>query len=75
MVVEVIDNVEEFAASLSSQGYGTSVDGRRLVVGPGGHEIEEAVVKAAAATSAGLVRMVRGSSSLEDLFLQKGEVS
>ena len=75
VVVEVIDNVEEFAASLSSQGYGTSVDGRRLVVGPGGHEIEEAVVKAAAATSAGLVRMVRGSSSLEDLFLQKGEVS
>ena len=75
VVVEVIDNVEGFAAILSSQGYGTSVDGRRLVVGPGGHEIEEAVVKAAAATSAGLVRMVRGSSSLEDLFLQKGEGS
>ncbi len=75
VVVEVIDNVEGFAAILSSQGYGTSVDGRRLVVGPGGHEIEEAVVKAAAATSAGLVRMVRGSSSLEDLFLQKEEGS
>ena len=33
--------------------------------------IEPMVVAAAAATGAGLVRMVRGSASLEDLFMTK----
>jgi ABC-2 type transport system ATP-binding protein len=75
VVVEVIEHAEEVATALRSQGYETSVDGRRLVVGPGDHEIEKAVVTAAASTDAGLVRMVRGSSSLEDLFLAKDELS
>jgi ABC-2 type transport system ATP-binding protein len=75
VVVEVIDNAEEVAAILRSQGFDTSLDGHKLVVGPGDHQIEDAVVNAAAVTGAGLVRMVRGSASLEDLFLKKGEVS
>jgi len=75
VIVEVVDNVDEIAAALRSNGYDTTVDGRRLIVGPGDHEIERAVVQAAAATDAGLVRMVRGSSSLEDLFLEKSDDS
>ena len=75
VVVEVVQHVDEVSARLRSNGYETSVEGQRLIVGPGDHEIERAVVEATATVGAGLIRMVRGSSSLEDLFLQKGEES
>jgi hypothetical protein len=39
------------------------------MVGPGDESIENIVVAAAAGTDSGLVRMIRGSASLEDLFL------
>ena len=43
----------------------------RVVVGPGDDTIEPTVIAAAAATGSGLVRMIRGSASLEDLFLNR----
>lgn len=75
VVVEVLQHVDEVSARLRSNGYETTVEGQRLIVGPGDHEIERAVVEATATAGSGLIRMVRGSSSLEDLFLQKGQES
>lgn len=75
VVVEVVQHVDEVSARLRSNGYETTVEGQRLIVGPGDHEIERAVVEATATAGSGLIRMVRGSSSLEDLFLQKGQES
>jgi hypothetical protein len=49
------------------------VEGHRFVVGPGDATLEQAIVEEAAALGSGLVRMVRGSASLEDLFLRQGE--
>ena len=69
--VEVLSNAAVVARGLGDRGYEVAVDGRRLVVGPGDHTIETAVVEEAARAGSGLVRMVRGTSSLEDLFLHK----
>jgi ABC-2 type transport system ATP-binding protein len=69
VVVEVLDHAEEVAARIREQGIEVTVDGRRLMVGPGDESIENIVVAAAAGTDSGLVRMIRGSASLEDLFL------
>lgn len=66
---EVLDKAEEMAALLRGDGLDTVVEGRRLLVGPGDDRIETAIVAAAARTGAGLIRMVRGSASLEDMFL------
>jgi ABC-2 type transport system ATP-binding protein len=71
VLVEVIDHVDELAARLASRGIPAAVDGLHLIVGPG-EGIETAVLEAAAATSSGLIRMTRGSASLEDLFLHPG---
>ncbi|MGA7097616.1 MAG: ABC transporter ATP-binding protein [Acidimicrobiia bacterium] len=71
VLAEVIDQVDEVAARLRGQGFEVSVDGHRLVVGPGDETIEKALVTAAAETGTGLVRMVRGHASLEDLFMAK----
>lgn len=72
VVVEVLGRADEIAAGLSRRGLDAVVEGLRLVVGPGDEAIEQAVIEEAAATEAGLVRMVRGSSSLEDLFIREG---
>ena len=69
VLVEVLDHAEEVAARIREQGIEVTVDGRRLMVGPGDESIESVVVAAAAGTDSGLVRMIRGSASLEDLFL------
>lgn len=66
---EVLDNVDAVATRLRDAGLGVEVDGRRLRVGPGGDSIEASIIDAAAEAGSGLVRMVRGSSSLEDRFL------
>jgi ABC-2 type transport system ATP-binding protein len=71
--VEVVTGAERVAERLSNRGYQVSVDGLRLVVGPGDQKIEQAILEETAATDAGLVRMIRGSASLEDLFLQPSE--
>lgn len=67
---EVLDNADEVATRLTRAGFATVVQGRRLVVGPGDGSIEPAIVAAAAEVGSGLIRMVRGSTSLEDLFLR-----
>ena len=69
VLVEVLDHPEETAARVRAEGLEVVVDGRRLMVGPGDESIEPTVVGAAAATGSGLVRMIRGSASLEDLFM------
>jgi ABC-2 type transport system ATP-binding protein len=71
--VEVVANAGLVASRLTNRGFQVTADGLRLIVGPGDRTIEQAVVEEAAATEAGLVRMIRGSASLEDLFLKPTE--
>jgi ABC-2 type transport system ATP-binding protein len=71
VLVEVLQDAANLATRLGERGYQAVVDGRRLVVGPGDKAIEQAIVEEAAALETGLIRMVRGSASLEDLFLTK----
>ncbi|MCH7581172.1 MAG: ABC transporter ATP-binding protein [Acidobacteria bacterium] len=73
VLVEVLDEAEAVAARLRARGFDTTVEGHRFVVGPGDATLEQAIVEEAAALGSGLVRMVRGSASLEDLFLRQGE--
>lgn len=68
--VEVIDRAEELAARVRQRGLEAAVQGLRLVVGPGDDAVERTVVEEAASVGSGLVRMIRGSTSLEDLFLK-----
>lgn len=70
VLVEVVSDPERLAARLVSRGLDVSVDRLRLVVGPGDRSIEQAIVEESAAGDVGLIRMIRGSASLEDLFLQ-----
>ena len=65
---------DSVAAAIREQGFDVVVDGLRLVVGPGDESIEPMVIAAAANTGSGLVRMIRGSASLEDLFLNRETV-
>ena len=67
--VEVLSEARRLAERLTNRGYAVAVEERRMVVGPGDESIEAAVVEEAAAIGSGLIRMVRGSASLEDLFL------
>lgn len=69
VVAEVLTNVEAVATALSARGLQVAVEGLRLTVGPG-EGLESAIVEEAARTESGLVRMGRGSASLEDLFLK-----
>ena len=70
--VELIGDVVAVADRLTGRGYEVSVaEGQRLVVG--GDNAERAIVEAAHDLSAGLVRMVRGTGSLEDLFLDRDD--
>ena len=73
VLVEVVDRPEELAAALSKRDVTTTIDGRRLVVGPGDDTLEQSIVEAAATTGSGLIRMIRGSASLEDLFVRGGD--
>lgn len=73
--VEVLDDADSFAQRLRARGLDVTVKGRRLFVGPGDTGIEKTVIEVGAASGAGLVRMTRGSSSLEDLFLNHGDAS
>ena len=71
---EVLEHPEEVAAAIREQGMDVVVDGLRLVIGPGDETIEPMVVAATATAGSGLVRMIRGSASLEDLFLNRETV-
>ena len=68
--VEVMREAESVARRLSARGLGVTVEGMRMVVGPGDSSVEQAILEDAAAAGSGLIRMVRGSASLEDLFLR-----
>ncbi len=71
VLVEVLYNAEVVASRLRARGFEAVVDGRRLSVGPGDETLENQIVEVTASVSAGLVRMIRGSASLEDIFLAK----
>ena len=73
VLVEVLENADVVAAALEARGIASAVEGRKIVVGPGDDAIERAVVEETARADSGLVRMIRGSASLEDLFLQGGQ--
>lgn len=73
VLVEVVKDAARVAERLTRRGFEVTVDGPRLVVGPGDQTIEQAVLEEIAAVEAGLVRMIRASASLEDLFLQPSE--
>jgi ABC-2 type transport system ATP-binding protein len=70
--VEVVADPARLADRLVNRGLAVTVDGLHLVVGPGDQTIEQAVIEESAAADLGLIRMIRGSASLEDLFLQPG---
>ena len=69
VLVEVIEKADTLAERLTNRGLGVTVEGPRLMVGPGDDALERAIIEDAAAVGSGLVRMARGSESLEDLFL------
>jgi ABC-2 type transport system ATP-binding protein len=71
VLIEVLYNAEVVASRLRARGFEAAADGRKLVVGPGDKTLERHIVEITAAVSAGLVRMTRGSASLEDLFLAR----
>lgn len=71
VLIEVLERPEVVAAELQSHGLEATVDGLRIVVGPG-PDLERVVLETASRTGSGLVRMTRGSSSLEDMFLHPG---
>lgn len=75
VMVEVLEKPEAMFDALSARGIEATMDGRRLVVGPGDEALERGIVEAAVASGSGLVRMVRGSASLEDLFIGNGKDS
>lgn len=71
ILVEVLEEPAALAGSLRGRGIDVILDGRRLIVGPGDESLERTIVEATASTGSGLVRMVRGSASLEDLFMRR----
>lgn len=72
VLVEVVEKPEALAARLAEREIMATVEGRRLMVGPGDQSLERAIVEASVASNTGLIRMVRGSASLEDLFIRGG---
>ncbi|MGH8951842.1 MAG: ABC transporter ATP-binding protein [Acidimicrobiia bacterium] len=75
VLVEVLEHPDQMAAHIEAGGLEVVVEGRRLMVGPGDETIEGIVLAAAAETGSGLVRMIRGSASLEDLFMSQGQAT
>ncbi len=72
VAVEVMHGAESVAERLRAAGAEVTTDGHHLVVGPGDEGLEALILSAVAAEGAGLVRMVRGSASLEDVYLRAG---
>ncbi len=75
VAVEVLDQAEEVAVRLRERDIEVEVEGRQLLVGPGDDSIESMILEVTATVGSGLVRMVRGSASLEDLFIKTGDDS
>ncbi len=68
VVVDVLTNATSVADGLRARGLPVTLEGLRITVGPG-EGLEQAIVEETARNNAGLIRMGRGSASLEDLFL------
>ena len=75
VMVELIDGADLVADALRRRGYQVSNDESMMMVGQGEDGTESAVVEEAARAGAGLVRMTRGTASLEDLFYGTGEAT
>lgn len=69
VTVEVLDRAEAVAARLTERGYEVSVVGPRLLISGEDGLTERAIVEEVAGEDAGLVRLVRGATSLEQEFL------
>lgn len=69
VTVEVVDHADEVATALVGLGYEVTVSGHRLLVGGDHGSVEDAVVEEVGRADAGLVRLVRGATSLEDEFM------
>jgi ABC-2 type transport system ATP-binding protein len=74
VLLEVVEKADAVAARLTAQGIESHVDQRLLVVGPGDAMLESTIIAAVAAEKAGLIRMIRSSASLEDLFMEGSPV-
>lgn len=74
VLLEVVENADAVAARLAALGIESHVDQRRLVVGPGDAMLESTIISVVAAEDAGLIRMIRSSASLEDLFMEGSPV-
>jgi ABC-2 type transport system ATP-binding protein len=74
VLLEVIENADAVAARLAAKGIESRVDQRRLVIGPGDAMLESTIIAAVATENAGLIRMIRSSASLEDLFMEGSTV-
>jgi ABC-2 type transport system ATP-binding protein len=74
VLIEVVERAEAVAARLAAKGIESRIDQRRLVVGPGDAMLESTIIAAVAAENAGLIRMIRSSASLEDLFMEGSQV-
>lgn len=70
VLIEVVEKADAVAARLAAKGIESRVDQRRLVVGPGDAMLESTIIGAVATENAGLIRMIRSSASLEDLFME-----
>ncbi|MGH8911946.1 MAG: ABC transporter ATP-binding protein [Acidimicrobiia bacterium] len=71
VTVEVLGNAADVASNLSNRGLDVVLEGNRMVVGGEDDNLEQTIIAAVAATDAGLIRLVRGSLSLEDEFLAR----
>ena len=69
--VEVLQHGDRLGERLTNRGIGVSIEGVRLSSwAPGDETLEKTIIEEAVAVDSGLVRMARGSDSLEDLFLK-----
>lgn len=69
VTVEVIDHPQVVADRLTERGFQVAVADRRLLVAGEDGATERAIVEEVAGAGAGLVRLVRGATSLEEEFL------
>src|SRR5690554_6280577 len=75
VTVEVLGDAPSLAEALERRGFDTTTSGNRLLVSGADGVAEEAIVAEAARLQTGLVRMIRGSTSLEQEFLSRSAVT
>lgn len=73
VTVEVLDRADELSAWFSERGVDHRHQGHVLVVGPGDDTLESTITAGVASVGAGMVKLIRGASSLEDEFLARSE--